>query len=233
MAHLDNVNSEMLKSLALQIGNAVSASSQDGSTALFATDAESNAGTGAVDFGLDAAPDASSPFTLGETLTVWKLKGAAFAAIANSTISGDVNDWVEPTSFLYHQLKWNSEPQGFARSSVSNSEATTTSTQKIALCQISTSPIASRLHQQFVKIDNNELAGFDDTVVRLLEIPPYHVTALWLFEEALGESRLIVISAPARQERLKPDAVLTSKEFFDGLASIGPIVGVGLKPRSL
>jgi len=233
MAHLDNVNSEMLKSLALQIGNAVSPSSEDGSSALFATDAESSSVTDAVDFGLDAEPDASSPLTLGETLTVWKLKDAAFAAIADSTISGDVNDWVEPTSFLYHQLKWHSEPQGFARSSVTNAGATTTSAQKIALCQISTSPIASRLHQQFTKIDSNELEGFDDPVVRLLEIPPYHVTALWLYEESSGQSRLIVISAPAGQEQLKPDAVLTSKEFFDGLTSSGPIVGVGLKPRSL
>jgi hypothetical protein len=83
-----------------------------------------------------------------------------------------------------------------------------------------------------MKIDSNEPEGFDDPVVRLLEIPPYHVTALWLYEESSGESRLIVLSAPARQERLKPDAVLSSKEFFDGLAAIGPIVGVGLKPRS-
>lgn len=208
MAHLDNVSPSFLNSLATQIGSLVADTVPDTAAAVFPV-APSDSGT-------------PNPLTLGETLTVWKLKDTAFAEIANSSIKGDVNNWVESTRFLYHQIKWNSEPQGFARSSVTGSDS-------IALRQISASPLSARLHYLFEMIERTPPEGFDDPVVRLLEIPPYHMSALWLFEESRHESRLIIITAPSRLKLPNPDAVLTSAEFFDALISIRPIVGVDLK----
>ncbi|MFZ0063232.1 MAG: hypothetical protein WAL47_14470 [Pyrinomonadaceae bacterium] len=171
------------------------------------------------------ASGSSAPLTLGETLSVWKLKDSAFAAIAQSYIEGDISNWVEKTRYLHHQIKWNSEPQGLARSSVTDSDS-------IALRQISASPLSSQLHKLFAMIESAPPEGFDDPVVRLLEIPPYHVSALWLFEETRNESRLIMVASPKRLKLAKPGAVLTSTEFFEALASISPIVGVDLKSAS-
>lgn len=208
MAHLDNVSPAFLNSLATQIGKLVADTVPEMATAVLPV-APSDSGI-------------SDPLTLGETLTVWKLKETAFAEIANSSIKGDISYWVDGTRFLYHQIRWNSEPQGFARSSVTGSDS-------IALRQISASPLSSRLHHLFTMIESAPPEGFDDPVVRFLEIPPYHVSALWLFEESRHESRLIIATAPSRLKLPKPDAVLTSAEFFDVLISISPIVGVDLK----
>ena len=207
MAHLDNVPPAMLKSLATQIGYLVANASpgSEEAEALLAT----------------ADPSSSAPLTVGETITVWKLKQTAFAAIAESSIEGDISNWVEQTRYFYHQIKWNSEPQGLARSSVTDSDS-------IALRQIGASPLSSQLHKLFTMIESAPPEGLDDPVVRLLEIPPYHVRALWLFEQSRNESRLMIVTAPKRLKLEKPDAVLTSTEFFKALVSIRPIVGVDL-----
>lgn len=213
MAHTDEISQDQLKKVAREIGEFI-------------------------DSGLDETvareepvPDEeTAPLALGETLTTWKLTDEAFKALDESNEApgksdefGDFSKWVEPTRLLYHQILLRGTPEGFARSyREPNSESE-------ALVQLAPSPFAAKLEELFKAIDENRdedqfIAA--DPVVRLLEIPPYGVFALWLFSESLGESRVMIISAAKRLEGLIPGGILNPKEFIDELTRGGTLVGV-------
>ena len=175
-------------------------------------------------------PEASrGELTIGETLTVWKLTTAAFEALSAGTLTGDLVNWVEPTKFLYHQIKLNGEPQGFARSYVSG-------TDELPLLGVDASPFAKKLGQALQKIDDPDAienhARDDghfaaDPVVRLLTIPQCRIFALWLFVEP-DRSRVMIVNAtePARTQ-FENERILDSEEFYRALSIYRPVLGVG------
>jgi hypothetical protein len=198
MAHTDNLERIQLNRVAREIGEFI-------------------------DDGLkERAPlDDETPMTLHETLEIWRLTTQAFAALGESGISGDLSNWVEPTSLLYHQIWLRGEPAGFARSQREPKTET-------AVVQFSSSPVASVVDRLLRVIEENEDGDSfvaADPVVRLIEIPPFGVTAFWLFSEASRDSRIMIIHAPQRYEGLSESRMLNSNQFFGALRQ-GPLSGV-------
>jgi hypothetical protein len=168
--------------------------------------------------------------TIGETLTVWKLKPEAFEALAKSRLSGDLVEWVEETPLLYHQIKLNGEAQGFAHSRLQKE------TNERTLLNVNASSIASEVDQLLLIlrepdkiVENHERddAFFaSDPVVRLLEIPACRVFALWLLVNG-RESRVIIIYATDIRSDFDRERILTSDQFFKALGQYLPKPGVG------
>jgi hypothetical protein len=155
-------------------------------------------------------------------LTIWRLKPEAFKAIEKSALQGDINNWAVKTRLLHHQIVVNGRPAGVARSLLP-------ARKEKLLAHFSASPIASQIQDALKMIDannGNNDADEIDPVVRVLEIPPYHILALWLFYGAGRESKVVIINAAKRYQRLKQNSFLTSTEFFKEISKGGPIPGV-------
>jgi hypothetical protein len=207
MAHLDSISKQSLVTVAHEIGALID--------------------SGLADYPRTGTPEkdgrnsdvAGASLQIGETLTVWKLQARAFETLEKSRLSGDLSDWVEQTPFLQHQIKLNGRAEGIARSYREKG------IENRSVFQVAASPLASRINQLFEMIEDNELHDpviKDDPVVRLLEVPAYHVFTLWLFAASQRESRIVIIDAPEHYAREK-EPYLTSGQFFDALKENGPI----------
>jgi len=212
MAHPDTIESlpDLLSNVAREIADLVDqgpeANNENGSQ---------------IDGGLGVV-ETASPLEIGETLTTWSLTARAADEIKDSTLAGDIFDWAEQTPLLYHQIWLDAKPVGFARSLRSRDE-------KRALAHFNISTVASRVNEAFEMIElnkQNDQVVASDPVVRLLEIPAYHILAIWLFAEDRHESRVVVIDAGKRYQGLERNSFLTSKQFFEALRKGGPILGV-------
>jgi hypothetical protein len=205
MAHLDSISKQALVKVAREIGALIDSGFADYPR----TPVE-----GARNSDVEGAY-----LQIGETLTVWKLQARAFETLEKSRLSGDLSEWVEQTPFLQHQIKLNGKPEGIARSYREKG------IEDRSVFQAAASPFASRINQLFKMIENNELHDpviKDDPVVRLLEVPAYHVFTLWLFAASRRESRIVIIDAPEQYAREK-EPYFTSGQFFDALKENGPI----------
>jgi hypothetical protein len=200
MAHLDTVSDNLRKAVAREIGKFLD--------------------TGKTE---PPPPGEAAPLEIAETVTVWKLQPKAFKELGEKGLGGDLHNWVEPAPFLYHQIRLRGKVTGFARSYVEERIGAKT------VLQVSASPIASRVHKLFEKIDSNEshepFLAFDP-VVRLLQIPPFQISALWLFSEERKESRVVIVRAPKRFTEMHEGTFLTSEQFFAALKKGGPQSGV-------
>jgi hypothetical protein len=208
MAHLDSISKDLLARVAAEIGDLLNTRFR--SAAAYKSEAKPI-----------AVPKASA-LRLGETLTVWKLKARAFEALKKTSLSGDLSDWVEQSGFLHHQIKFNGETAGFVRSYLE------CEIESKSIFQVSTSPFAAAMNQRFEIIEANETKDpivADDPVVRLVEVPPCHVFALWVFSESRKESRVLLIEAPKSCDELSR-YILSSDQFFDALKKSGPLMGI-------
>lgn len=183
---------------------------------------------GGSNFGLEMAEPAEGKLTIGETLALWRLKAEAFEALKAGSLSGDLINWVEPTKFLYHQIRLNGEPQGFARSYVDDK-------LKPPRLGIDASDFAAKLGTVLQNIDepttiqNHERDDpfFEkDPIVRLLEIPACRIFAVWLLVEP-DESRAIIVTATEPRSAFENGRILNSEEFYQALYFYRPLPGVG------
>jgi hypothetical protein len=207
MAHLDSISRQSLVKVAREIGALIDSGFADYPRTRTPARGGQNAGV------------KGASLEIGETLTVWKLQARAFETLEKSRLSGDLADWVEQTPFLQHQIKLSGRAEGIARSYREKG------IEKRSVFQVAASPFASRINQLFEMIENNKVHDpviEDDPVVRLLEVPAYHVFTLWLFAASKRESRVVIIDAPEQYVREK-DPYLTSGQFFDALKENGPI----------
>ena len=182
----------------------------------------------ASDFELGMAAPAEAKLTIGETLPLWRLKAEAFKALKAGSLSGDLISWVEATKFLYHQIRLNGEPQGFARSYVDDS-------RKPPRLGIDASDFAAKLGTVLQDIDepttiqNHERDDpffQKDPIVRLLEIPACRIFAVWLLVEP-DESRAIIVTATEPRSEFEYGRILNSEEFYQALYFYSPLLGVG------
>lgn len=206
MAHLDTIPNEVLVSVAREIGNLINTGFKE------STPREAEATT-AEESGLEIA----------ETITVWKFQDRALETLATSTLSGDLSEWIEkPPLSLHHQIRLQGRIEGFARSDPKTDKA-----EEMVL-EISTSEFAASLNESFEIIEQYKEDRFlaRDPVVRLLEIPPYHVFALWLFLEGESESRVSIVTAPDGYEEWGNGKIVDSRTFFDALKSNGPVLDI-------
>lgn len=223
MAHTDDIRADVLENVARQIADFV-------------------------DRGLEKElivegppPDAPNdigdekPLWVQDSLLVYKLSREALHVIRDSRAEGDLGDWVTPTGQSYHQIFLKGEAKAFARSLMPEGES-----QEVVLCQLSVSPLARRVEDAFNIIKEREkketqkkLDGsreYDEVlaanpVVRLLDLPSYHIFALWLYAEALRRSRILVVVAPQRFGGEWAGSFLTTAQFFERLKNSGPLTG--------
>lgn len=172
--------------------------------------------------GLEAAAG-ESPLEIGLTLTIWSPKASIYENLKSDTRLGDLSHWLEPTPFLYHQIRAQTGALGFARSYV-NQRADNKS-----VFHLNFSAVSSRTHEAFEMIERNrgnDPVAASDPVVRLLEIPASHILALWLFAEGLQESRVVIIDAPKRFRGVERELFLSSEQFYAVLRQGRSISGV-------
>jgi hypothetical protein len=206
MAHADTIDHAFLIQIAQAIGSLI-----DNGLADERESSESQ------------VPDENSALRLGETLSVWKLRAVAYENLQTEGLSGDLSDWVEPTDIIHQQLRLRGSPAGFAlcRLGAEPGELIT---------HLNTSDFAARMDHVFEVIERNEQGDSvvaADPVVRVLEVPAYHVSVLWLFAEQAPEdpSRVVIVSAPESYKKY-PGPFLRSSEFFMGLKERGAILDV-------
>ena len=164
----------------------------------------------------DGSDLVETPLNIGETFAIWKLKPEALRTLKESTLRGDLVNWVKPTSLLYHQLRFNDQQIAYARSTLDASRSQ-------ALSQIGGSEFSQLVDDAIAFIEDNEQndeVAKSDPIVRLLEIPSYQTFLLWLFE---GESRVVVIEAP---DALSKQVFHSSDELFKTLKTIGSLSGI-------
>src|ERR1700682_82001 len=196
MAHFDDIPRGLLQTVAREVADLVDRGLEDRLK------------------GVPTTPGVPPALEIAETLTVWKLKPNTFEALAASALSGDLVDWVVQTPFLYHQISLDKKPTGFARSYLRDARG------KTSLFQLNVSDLVAHIDNAIEKIDRKDQhdpVTAANPVVRLLEIPAYHVMALWLFAETLHESRVVIVVATNRYTGLKADSFLSSQEFFAAL----------------
>ena len=172
--------------------------------------------------GLEAAESESS-LKIGLTLTIWSPKPSIYENLKSATHPGDLSKWLEPTPFLYHQIRAQTGALGFARSYAKEG-----ADQK-SVFHLNFSAVSQRIHEAFEMIEHNvgnDPVAAGDPVVRLLEIPARHILALWLFAEARQESRVVIIHAPKRFGGAEREVFLSSEQFYAVLRQGGSIPGV-------
>jgi hypothetical protein len=163
------------------------------------------------------------PLTMQDSFSIWELDEEALDAVQGARAEGDLSAWARPAGQLYHQIFLKGEPKAFARSEMREGGS-----GEETLSQLNVSPLAARVEGALRKIKENrerDEVVAADPVVRMLELPSYHILALWLYAEALRQSRVLIIIAPKRYGESWAGSFLTTERFFDGLRIVGPLAG--------
>lgn len=171
---------------------------------------------------LDAAGSERS-LEIGLTLTIWRPKASVYENLKRTRPMGDLSRWLEPTPFLYHQIRAQTGALGFARSYAKEGA------DNKGVFHLNFSAVSSRIHEAIEMIEHNvtnDPVAASDPVVRLLEIPAKHILALWLLAEARQESRVVLIDAPKRCGGVERGVFLSSEQFYAVLRQGGSISGV-------
>lgn len=190
------------------------------------------------------------PFELGETFAVFTLN---LGGIEEGLRTGaDLFHLAEETSRWHHQVAYNGQPAGFARSSSEDSAG-------MDVRQLYLSDLARHIDKAIYWLDEFEVKNPDyaasDSLVRLLFIPSYQTHAFWIIKNmseglfrrlmswALGRmginraqpqvtSDVLIIDAPAYLSSLRPLTMLTSQQLLEALSGKPPLGG-GLTFNSL
>src|SRR5438067_2163900 len=211
MAHLDKISRDLLEKVASEIAEFINrrpSKMREPYSSEAATDYDSIGDQRAPTENGSIAQGDAEGLVISESLTVWKLKAQAFEAIVKPPVRGDVFEWVEEKPFsLHHQIRFRGKPSGFARS------YTEAKAEEKLVFQISSSEFAANLNDALELIEQSrDPFVLADPVVRLLEVPPFHTYALWMFLSGPKESRLEIIASPERY-RLAPGKIIDSKQF--------------------
>jgi hypothetical protein len=145
--------------------------------------------------------------TLGDSFALWRL-GAEKVGAADVQGWPDLLKLANKLDLWHHQIRVNGKAMAYLHSAPSSTSSTSA---------LFVSPVASSIDKGFAWIRNNV---HDNFLVRLLEIPAYHVVTFWMIDELKGTSKVLVISSLvkfiAEQER-----ILTSRELLEGLRNHG------------
>jgi hypothetical protein len=175
-----------------------------------------------------------NPLRMQDSFYIYKLEAKALEAIRNSRAEGDLSKWVTPADQIFHQIFLLGQPKAFARSKVLKQGA-----EGKTLNQLNVSPLAGHIEDGLKKIKEKqedtlgrirEHQEYDqvfaaDPVIRMLDLPSYHILALWIYAETLHQSRVLLLLAPKRYRKSWTENFLTTEQFFEGLRDLGPLGG--------
>lgn len=180
---------------------------------------------GGQDISGDVANDLTfeHPLSLADSIRIYQLGAEALKAVRSGSARGDLGEWVSPSDEVHHQIFLRGEAIAFARFLVPASGE-----GEVLMNQLNVSPLAAQIEDALKTIKDNQ--GQDevlaaDPVVRLLDMPSYHMLALWVYAESLRRSRVLIVSASEFDSETWAGHVLTTEQFFQRLRDIRPLAG--------
>jgi hypothetical protein len=161
-------------------------------------------------------------FELGEQFLMAVLNDKEIRDV--NSLNKDLGDLVKPTGRRHHQLKYQKKALGYARSLVKKEET---------LCQLFATKLAPKVEEAIEWLDANEdkFAGATWRV-RLVTVPTYHTHAFLIqqlengSDVSIGESFILVVSAPDWMHSLSQQSLLRTREFLLAFRGKVPIIGV-------
>lgn len=163
------------------------------------------------------------PLKLQDSLRLYEFSPVALRAIRNGRARGDLSEWAISAGEVHHQLSMENDAVAFARSLVPAGGG-----GEVVLNQLNVSPLAGRIEEALQRIKENQERDevvAADPVVRLLDLPSYQMIALWMYAEAVGQSRVLIVLAPESDEETSAGRFLTTEQFFQRLRDIVPLAG--------
>ena len=164
---------------------------------------------------------------LTETFAVWTIDPSVLDSSRKDiadVLSSDIARWATSTRQWHHQIRFGAKAKAFARSAYRGEGST-----ELYLAQLTVAPQAGMIDRAINLVDREgerDSVLRSDPVVRLLELPAYSFTSLWLLDESARESRALIIDAPSRYKNLEHDKFLTSQVVFSCLITQGPLLRI-------
>ena len=152
------------------------------------------------------------PAELTETFPVWSLSTDAID-IGN----GNLSELAQDTHRWHSQILIDGKPEGVVRSAVSLDG----DVSRWAIKQLLKGNLAQTVDDAIRWIDAEVET---DSLVRILEVPAFSITALWLIDGQ--ESSIVIAKCPESLQSLNPLVQYSSQEFLEILRRESPAIGV-------
>ena len=152
---------------------------------------------------------------LTETFPVWFLSTDAM-----NTGNDNLLELAQDTLRWHSQIWIDGKPEGVVRAVVSDGDSSDWSVSQI-------------LKGDFAKAVDDAICWIDTEVetnplVRMLEIPTFFLTTLWLIDGQ--ESSVVIVRVPENLQNLSPLVQYTSQDFLALLRQESPAIGIRTKP---
>ena len=172
-----------------------------------------------INVALAAEAEPASSYIFGETFTIYFLDPVT--AQSAESKSHDLSQLAQPADRRYHQLRYQGQPIAYAHSIPSSGDE---------VCQLMVSNYAQHVGRAMKRLDEiektNEKYAALKTSVRMLAVQAFNVTAFWIYDESVGESDILVISAPSSMTSLQTNDLMNSSGFLEAFAKEPPIRGL-------
>jgi hypothetical protein len=156
---------------------------------------------------------------LGRSFAHWTLGADVIASLGGDPSWPDLLELAKPLNRWHHQIEVDEKAVGFFHAALSTDAA---------MCSLFVSAVATNIEEAFAWINDNVT---EDLLVRLLEIPGYHLITFWLIDETKSLSRVLVVNSLAKST-LKRGQILTSRELLEALRKQRHIGGIKLERRN-
>lgn len=150
------------------------------------------------------------PADLAETFAIWFLPADAIA-----TGNGNLLDLAQNTERWHSQVRIGGEPKVVARSMALSEDLSDWSVR-----QVLEGELAKEIDEAIEWVDAN-VEG--DPLVRILDIPAFYITALWLINDA--ESEVVIAKIPESSQALWRLQLYDSRDFLDALRQEPAVMG--------
>lgn len=155
------------------------------------------------------------PAELTETFPVWFL-----SIDAVNTGNDNLLELAQDTLRWHSQISIDGKPEGVVRTMASGDDASDWTVRQI-------------LKGDFAKAIDDAIQWVDaevetDPLVRILEIPAFFITALWLIDGQ--ESSVVIARLPKHLQNLSPLVQYSSQEFLEVLRQEPHAIGIRAKP---
>ena len=159
------------------------------------------------------------PAELTETFPVWSLSTDVI-----DTGKDNLSELAQDTHRWHSQILIDGKPEGVARSTTPDKDVS-----GWAVKQVLKGDLAKAVDDAIHWIDAEVETDF---LVRILEVPAFFITALWLIDGQ--ESSIVIAKCPESLQRLNRLVQYSSQEFLEILRRESPAVGIrSERPQAL
>lgn len=151
------------------------------------------------------------PAALMETFPVWTLSTDAIDTGKNNLL-----ELAEDTHRWHSQILINNKPEGVARSTAVGEDASNWAVKQILKGDLAKT-VDEAIHWVDAEVES-------DPLVRILEVPAFFITVLWLIDEE--ESSVVIAKCPSSLQRLNRLGQYSSQNFLEILRRESPAIGI-------